>query len=156
MALSLLKDDDPPSNLLPPASLQRDTATSRVLPFASPSRAAAMFSGIGSAVAGVIGALSPHCTALSGIVGASPFDISLDDSTISATSNDNDGTLPAAKEMADTTLRMFAEDRAKEGDGGNRNVEGGEVNLHYDAMMSVDRRLDEHARLLANNINIDE
>ncbi len=30
------------------------------------------------------------------------------------------------------------------------------MNLHYNAMMSVDRRLDEHVRLLANNLNIDE
>ncbi len=98
MPFSLLEDDNPPSNLPPPASLQRDTATLRVLPIASPSRAAAIFSGIGSAVAGVIGALSPHCTAPSGLVGASPFDISLVDSTITTTSNDNDGVMPAAEE----------------------------------------------------------
>ncbi len=84
-----------------------------MLPFASPSRAAAIFSGIGSAVAGVIGALSPHRPALSGLVGASPFDISLIDLTISATSNNNDGMLPAAEETADTILRMFVEDRAE-------------------------------------------
>jgi hypothetical protein len=108
-------------------------------------------------MAGVIGALSPHCAAPSVLVGASPFDISLVDSTISATSNNNDGMLPAAEEMADTILRrMFAEDRAKEGDGGNSNVEGGEMNLHYDAMMSVDRRLDENFCLLANNLDINE
>jgi hypothetical protein len=156
MALSPLKDDNPPSNLPPPASPQRDTATLRVLPFARPSRAAAIFSGIGSTVAGVIGVLSPHCTALSRLVGALPFDISLFDLTISATSNDNDGMLPVAEETADTILRMFAEDRAEEGDGGNSNVEGGEVNLHYGAMMSVNHRLHEHVRLLANDLNIDK
>jgi hypothetical protein len=156
MTLSLLKDDDPPSDLPPPASPQRDTATLRVLPFPSPSRATAIFNGIGSTVAGVIGALSPHHAAPSGLVGALPFDISLIDSTISTTSNDNDGTIPAAKETADTIMRMFAEDRAEEGDGSNSNVEGGEVNLHYDAMMSVNCWLDEHIRLLANDLDIDE
>jgi hypothetical protein len=50
--LSALKDDDTPSNPLPPLSQQRDTAT-------SPSCAAAIISGIGSAVAGVIGLPPP-------------------------------------------------------------------------------------------------
>jgi hypothetical protein len=107
-------------------------------------------------MAGVIGALSPHRAAPSGLVGASPFGISLVDSTISATSNHNDGALLADEETADTILIMFAEDRADEGDGGDSDVEGGEVNLRYDAMMSVDRRLDEHVRLLANDLDIDE
>ncbi len=49
---STFKDDDPPSNLPPPLSLQRDTAT-------LPSRAAAIIRGIGSAVAGVIGLPPP-------------------------------------------------------------------------------------------------
>ncbi len=40
--------------------------------------------------------------------------------------------------------------------GSNSDVEGGEVNLHYNAMMSVDRRLDEHVRLLANDLDINK
>jgi hypothetical protein len=49
---TLFEDDDPPSNPPPPLSPQRDTAT-------SPSRAAAIISRIGNAVAGVIGLPPP-------------------------------------------------------------------------------------------------
>ncbi len=52
-------DINPSSNAPPPASPQRDTATSRVVQFSSPSRAAAFVRGIGNAVAGVIRVLSP-------------------------------------------------------------------------------------------------
>jgi hypothetical protein len=49
---SKFEDDNPPSNPPLPLSLQRDTAT-------SPSRAAAIISRIGSAMAGVIGLPPP-------------------------------------------------------------------------------------------------
>jgi hypothetical protein len=50
---SAFKDDEPPSNPPMPLSPQRDTATLL-------SRSAAIISRIGSAMAGVVGALSPH------------------------------------------------------------------------------------------------
>ncbi len=49
-----------------------------------------------------------------------------------------------------------ADDKAEEGDDGNSDVEGGEVNLYFEAMMSVNRRLDEHICHLANDLNIEE
>jgi hypothetical protein len=73
---SAFKDDNLLSNPPPPLSLQRDSAT-------LPSREAAIISRVGSAVAGVIGALSPHCAALLFLIGASPFDQRLVNSSIS-------------------------------------------------------------------------
>jgi hypothetical protein len=154
---SAFKDDDPPINLLPPLSPQRDTAV-------SPSRAAAIISGIGSTMAGVIGALSPNCAAPLFLIGALPFDQSLVDSSISTAINknenssiddDGDGGEPTA-EIVVAILQMAADNKAKEGDGGIRNVKGGEVNLHFEAMMSVNCQLDEHVRNLANNLDIEE
>jgi hypothetical protein len=54
---SSFEDDDPPSNPPPPLSPRRDIA-------ALLSRAAAIISGIGSTVAGVIGAFSPSCCSI--------------------------------------------------------------------------------------------
>jgi hypothetical protein len=141
--LSSFKDDDPPSNPPLPLSPQRDTATSL-------SRAAAIISGIGSTVAGVISALSPHRPAPLFSIGALPFAQSLVDSSISMSMNENetssiddngDGREPTA-ETAVIILQMAADDKAKEGDGGNSNVKGEEVNLHFEAMMSVNCQLD--------------
>jgi hypothetical protein len=132
------KDDDPPSNPPPPLSPQRDTAT-------LPSCAAAIISGISSAVAGVIGALSPHCAAPLFSFGALPFTQSLGNSSISMAINENetssiddngDGGEPKA-ETSVAILQMAADNKAEEGDGGDSDVEGGELNLHFEAMMSV-------------------
>jgi hypothetical protein len=94
------------------------------------------------------------------LIGASPFDLSLVDSSISTTINkagsvENDNALPAA-DTTMTILQMAADDRAEEGDSGDSDVEGGEVNLHYEVMMSVDHRSEEHARLLANDLDEDK
>jgi hypothetical protein len=124
---SSFKDDDPPSNLPRPLSPQRDTAT-------LPHRAAAIISGIGSAVAGVIGALSPHRAAPSFSIG-SPFAQSLVDSSISTSmvvnenetssiNDDGDGREPTA-ETTVAILQMAADDKAEKGDGGNSDVEEG-------------------------------
>jgi hypothetical protein len=51
---------------------------------------------------------------------------------------------------------VAADDKAKEGDGGDSDVKGGEVHLHFEAMISVDRQLDEHIRHLANDLDIKE
>ncbi len=137
---SSFEDDDPPSNPLPPLSPQRDTAM-------LPSRAAAFISGIGSTVAGVIGTLSPHCAAPSFSIGVSPFAQSLVDSSISTSMNqnetisidDNGDGRELTAETAVAILQMAADNKAEEGDGGNSNIEGGEANLHFEAMMFVDR-----------------
>ncbi len=151
-------DINPPSNAPPPASPQRDTATLRVVQFSSPSRAAAFVSGIGNAVAGVIRVLSPPCRPLYEIVGESPFAFSLIDSSLSTSykpegssvDGNNDGSMPqtqnVVEEMAEAILQMALDDEAEEGDGGGSDVKRGQVDDHFDAMMSV----------LDNNIALDE
>jgi hypothetical protein len=136
--LSAFKDKNAPSNPPQPLSPNWDTVT-------LPSRVAAIISKIGSAVVEVIGALSPHCAAPSFLIRESPFNQSLVDSSIytainnnetSSIDNNKDGGEPIA-ETAVAILQMAADNKAKQGDGGNSNVEGGEVNLHFEAMMSV-------------------
>jgi hypothetical protein len=51
---------------------------------------------------------------------------------------------------------MVADEKTEEGDGGNSNVEGGEMILHFEAMISVDRQLDKHVCHLASNLDIKE
>jgi hypothetical protein len=55
----------------------------------------------------------------------------------SSIDNDGDGREPTA-ETAVAILQMAVEDKAKKEDGGDSDVKGGEVNLHFEAMMSVD------------------
>ncbi len=55
-----------------------------------PSHAAAIISKIGSTMAGVIGALSPHCAAPSFSISTLPFAQSLVDSSISMALNENE------------------------------------------------------------------
>ena len=148
MPSNIADDGGSLSGMALPASPQRDTATSR--PAGSPSRAAAFVSGIGNAVVEAIRVLSPSRRPLYEIIGESPFAHSLVDSSISANhetsvndedDDDEDDTLQttsyaAAEETTETILQMAADDEAEEGDGGNSDVEGGEVDDHFDAMMS--------------------
>ncbi len=81
--------------------------------------------------------------------------MSMNENKTSSIDNNGYGREPTA-ETAVAILQMAADDKAEEGDGGDSNVKGGEVHLHFEAMMSVDRRLDEHVRHLANDLDIEE
>ncbi len=81
--------------------------------------------------------------------------MSVNENETSSINDDGDGREPTA-ETAVAILQMAADNKAKEGDGGNSSVEGGKVNLHFEAMMYVNCQLDEHVRHLANNLNIKE
>ena len=160
-----IDDGTPSSNLLPvPHSPQRHAggSTSQLLPLASPSRAGAILSGIGSAVAGVIRAFSPPRAPPppSELIGASPFDLSLVDSSISTTTMIDDASIISSvivqKETDTTILQLMANDQEEEGDGGDSDVEGGEVDLHHNVMLPATRRIDEHFRSIDNEIDIDE
>jgi hypothetical protein len=84
---------------------------------------ASIISGIGSAVAGVIGALSPHHAAATlFLIGALPFDQSLVDSSIAKAINENEtssinnngyGGEPTA-ETAVAILQVAVDNKAKE------------------------------------------
>jgi hypothetical protein len=76
-----------------------------------------------------------HCFS----IGALPFAQSLVDSSIfmainehktSSINNDGDGGEPKA-ETSVAILQMAEDNKEKEGDGGNSNVKGGEVKLHF-------------------------
>ena len=58
----------------------------------------------------------------------------------------NDGSTPqmhAVEETAETILQMAIDDEAEKGDGGGSDVEGLEVDNHFDAMMvEVDNDID--------------
>jgi hypothetical protein len=111
----------------------------------------------------VIRVLSPSRCPPYKIIGELPFAHSLVDSSISANhetsindedDDDEDDTLQttsyaAAEETTETILQMAADDEAEEGDGGNSDVEGGEVDDQFDAMTP---HLDEHD----NDIDLDE
>ncbi len=118
----------PSSDLLPaPPSPQRHAGTLQVLPLASPSRAGAILSSIGSAVAGVIRAFSPPRAPPSELIGASPFDLRLVDSTISTTMNEDAARSVAnsgvgQKETDAIILQLMANDEEEEGDGGDSDV----------------------------------
>ena len=162
MPSNIADDGGSLSGMALPASPQRDTATSR--PAGSPSRAAAFVSGIGNAVVEAIRVLSPSRRPPYEIIGESPFAHSLVDSSISANhetsvndedDDDEDDTLQttsyaAAEETTETILQMAADDEAEEGDGGNSDVEGGEVDDHFDAMMW------SHLNDEDNDIDLDE
>jgi hypothetical protein len=122
----------------------------------SPGRAAA--AAIMIEISGMIGAaLSPAIcchppTEL--VVGASPFDGSLAESTISTDANEKSTSITSSNndeqvhsgEMAEKNLQMMAEDNAEEGDGSDSDAEGDEVNMHYQAMTAIkenDLDLDE-------------
>jgi hypothetical protein len=79
----------------------------------------------------------------------------MNENETSSKDDNGDGREPTA-EKAVAILQMAADDKAEEGDGGDSDVKGGEVNLHFEAMMSVDRRLDEHVFHLANDLDIEE
>jgi hypothetical protein len=156
-------DDGAPSSdlLLAPPSPQRHAGTLQVLPLASPSRAGAILSGIGSAVAGVIQAFSPPRAPPSELIGTSPFDLSLVDSTISTTMNEDASSSVAnsgvgQKETDANILQLMANDLEEEGDGGDSDVEGGEVDLHHNVIPPATRRIDEHFCSIDNEIDIDE
>ncbi len=53
-------------------------------------------------------------------------------------------------------LQMMANDEEEEGDGGDSDVEGGEVDLHHNMMPPATRRIDEHFHSIDNEIDIDE
>ena len=108
----------------------------------------------------------PSCRPPYEIIGESPFGLSLVDSSISANpehessvnGDDNKDDTPtttscAAEETTETILQMAADDEAKEGDGGNSDVEGGEVDDHFDAMTP---HLDQHVRELDNDFNLNK
>jgi hypothetical protein len=79
----------------------------------------------------------------------------MNENETSSIDNDVDGREPTA-ETAVAILQMAADNKAKEGDGSNSDVEGGEVNLNFEAMMSVDHELDEHVCHFANDLDIKE
>ena len=85
---SAFDNDAPPSDPPPPPNPQRDTNRLQMPSLASPSRAAAIVSRIGSAVAEVFRAFSPPRIFPSDLIGASPFVQSHVDSTMSATMDD--------------------------------------------------------------------
>jgi hypothetical protein len=155
----MINDGAPSSDLLPaPPSPQRQAGTSQVLPLASPSQAGAILSGIGSAVAR---AFSPPCAPPSELIGASPFDFSLVDSTILTTMNEDASRSVAnsgvgQKETDAIILQLMANDEEEERDGGDSNVEGGEADLRHNVMPPATRRSDEHFRSIDNEIDIDE
>jgi len=113
----------------------------------SPGRAAAA---IMRQISGMIGvALSPaicHHSLAELVVGASPFDGSLVESTISTDANEESTSITSSnndeqvhsEETAEKNLQMMAEDNAEEGDGGDSDVEGDEVNMHYQAMTAIE------------------
>ena len=72
----------------------------------------------------------------------------------SGSTNDDGGVL--GEETDTAILQMVAEDEAEEGDGGDSDVEGGEINLHNEAMMAIDRRVDELNRSLDNDLDFGE
>ncbi len=123
-------DINPLSDVSPPDSPQRNTATSRLVQFSSPSRVAAFVSGIGNAVAGVIRVLSSPRRPPYKIVGESPFAFSLVDSSLSTSykpkgssidEGNDEGSMPqmhAVEEMAETILQTAIDDEAEKGDGG--------------------------------------
>ncbi len=120
-----IDDGAPSSNLLPaPHSPQRHAgSTSQVLLLASPGRAGTILSGIGSTLAGFILAFSPPCAHPSEFIGASPFDLSLFDSSISTMMNE-DASISVAnsgvkqKENDATILQLVANNQEEKGDGG--------------------------------------
>ena len=89
------------------------------------------------------------------------YNQSLVDSSISTRMNENSGSTNddggVLGEETDTAiLQMVAEDEAEEGDGGDSDVEGGEINLHNEAMMAIDRWVDELNRSLDNDLDFGE
>ena len=122
----------------------------------SPGRAAA--AAIMRGISGMIGAvLSPAIrrhppTEL--VVGASPFDGSLVESTISTDANEESTSITSSnndeqvhsEETAEKILQMMAEDNVEEGDSGDSDVEGDEVNMHYQAMTAIEE----------NDLDLDE
>ena len=105
---SAFNNDGPPSDPPPPMSPRRDTGTSPVVPLSSPSRAAAIVSGIGSAVAEVFRAFSPPRIFPSDLIGASPFVQSHVDSNMSATMDDTSSSAgDEPKETDDAILQMI-------------------------------------------------
>ena len=94
----------------------------------SPSRAAAIVSGIGSAVAEVFRAFSPPRIFPSDLIGVSPFVQSHVDSTMSVTMDDTTSRAgEEPKETDDAILQMMANDQAEGGDGRESNVGGGRL-----------------------------
>ena len=137
---SAFDNDAPPGDPPPPPSLQRDTNTLQMPLFASPSRAAAIVSRIGSAVAEVFRAFSPPRIFPSDLIGASPFVQSHVDSTMSATMDDTPSSVGEEPKETDVAiLQMMANDQAEGGDSRESNVEGEEVNLHHTAMLPAIR-----------------
>ena len=105
---SSVDNDGPPSNPLPPLSPQRDTNTLQMPSLTSPSRAAAIVSGIGSAVAEVFRAFSPPRIFPSDLIGASPFVQSHVDSTMLATMDNTPSSAgDESKETDDAILQMI-------------------------------------------------
>jgi hypothetical protein len=82
------------------------------------------------------------------VVGASlsPFDGSLVESTISTDTNEESTSITSSnydeqvhsEETEGNILQMMVEDNAEEGDGGDSDVEGDEVNMHYQAMTAIE------------------
>ena len=159
-------DDEPlpPGELPSPAasSPSRAAAAALSLPTAqadlpmSPGRAAAaaIMRGI-SGMIGVAAALSPAIRhrppPAELLVGASPFDCSLVESSISIDVADEDSTSITSSnndehvqhsETPEKILQMMLEDNAEEGDGGDSDVEGDEVNMHYQAMTANEENHD--------------
>jgi hypothetical protein len=124
---STFDNGEPPSDPPPPPSPQRDTNTLQMPSSTSSSRAAAIVSGIGSAVADVFQAFSPPHIFPSGLIAASPFVQSHVDSTMSATMDNTTSSVgeEEPKETDDAILQMMANNQAEGGDGGESNVEGG-------------------------------
>jgi len=158
---SAVDDEPPPLGELPSpaASSPSMAAAPRADPPMSPRRAAA--AAIIRGISGMIGAaISPiRASPPTHQVGASPFDQSFVESTISTTahSSTNDGDYehePRKHETDEVILQMAAEDFAEEGDGGDSDVEGGEVNLHFEAMSLIDRN-EETIRALSNDLDED-
>ncbi len=153
-------DEPPPSGESPsPAASSplRAAALRADLPM-SPGRAAA--AAIMRGISGMIGAsISPICASPpTHQVGASPFHQSLVESTISTTvhsSTNGDDYEQGQRKTDDVILQMAAEDFAEEGDGSDSDVEGGEVNLHFEAMSLMDRNL-ETIHALANDLDEDD
>ena len=91
----------------------------------SPGRVTRLINAVGGLIGG---ALSPSRAAPADEIGASPFNESNADSTISGSGD----TVEQSTETDESNIaRSAAEDYAEEGDGGLSDVEGGEVDDHY-------------------------
>ena len=154
---SAVDDEPPPPGESPsPAASSPSRAAAAALSLPSmqadlpmsPGRAAA--AAIMRGISGMIGAaLSPairHHPPGELVIGASPFDRSLVESTISTDANEESTSITSSnndeqvhsEETAEKNLQMMAEDNAEEGDGGDSDVEGDEVNMHYQAMTAIE------------------